>query len=135
MSSRATPSGSAIPLLTDEDLDELTVLYELMEQSTDPDAQLVAREQFYMRLYSVTTRPRLVGIIARLRQEVGRSLRWRLVQHSPEHHRVFFEAVKQRDPDRAVAELTSHYAKVSALLRRFLREAEQSHRNGGNGRR
>lgn len=124
----------AIPLLTDEDMDDLTRLYEEMEQSKDPDSQLGAREQFYLRLYSVTTRPRLVGMISRLRQEVARSLRWRLVQHSPEHHRVFFEAVKERDADRAAAELTAHYRKVSALLRRFLREAEQTQGRGGNQR-
>ncbi len=67
----------AIPLLTDEDMDDLTRLYEEMEHSVDPDSQLGAREQFYLRLYSVTTRPRLVGMISRLRQEVARSLRWR----------------------------------------------------------
>lgn len=124
----------AIPLLTDEDMEELTRLYEQMSQSGDPDAQLGAREQFYLRLYSVTTRPRLVGMISRLRQEVARSLRWRLVQHSPEHHQVFFEAVKARDPERAAAELTAHYRKVSALLRRFLREAEQTQAHGANQR-
>lgn len=120
----------AIPLLTDDDMADLSRLYERMEHSTDPDSQLGAREQFYMRLYSVTTRPRLVGMISRLRQEVARSLRWRLVQHSPEHHRVFFEAVRQRDADLAAAELTSHYRKVAALLRRFLREAEQGQGQG-----
>jgi DNA-binding GntR family transcriptional regulator len=120
----------AVPLLTDQDLDALRGLYDRMETSSSPDEQLAAREEFYLRLYSVTTRPRLVGMIGRLRQEVARSLRWRLVQHSPEHHRIFFEAVLERDAERAAAELTSHYRKVAALLRRFLREAEQDRGNG-----
>jgi DNA-binding GntR family transcriptional regulator len=120
----------AVPLLTDQDLDALRGLYDRMETSSSPDEQLAAREEFYLRLYSVTTRPRLVGMIGRLRQEVARSLRWRLVQHSPEHHRIFFEAVLERDAERAAAELTSHYRKVAALLRRFLREAEQDRENG-----
>jgi DNA-binding GntR family transcriptional regulator len=119
----------AVPLLTDQDLAALTALYDQMNATDNPDEQLAAREEFYLRLYSVTTRPRLVGMISRLRQEVARSLRWRLVQHSPEHHRIFFEAVIQRDADLATAELASHYRKVAALLRRFLREAEQE----GNG--
>jgi DNA-binding GntR family transcriptional regulator len=119
----------AIPLLTDEDVESLQGLYEQMASTDNPEEQLAAREDFYLRLYSVTTRPRLVGLISRLRQEVARSLRWRLVQHSPEHHRIFFEAVIERDADRATAELTSHYRKVAALLRRFLREAERD----GNG--
>ena len=82
-------------------------------------------EQFYLKLYGVTARPRLVGLIARLRQEVARSLRWKLVQHSPSHHDIFFDAVKNGDADLAAAELASHYRKVVALLRRFLREAKE----------
>jgi len=114
----------AIPLLTAQDLDELQQLYDEMLAAPDPDEELARRERFYMRLYSVTARPRLVGLIARLRQEVSRSLRWKLVQHSPEHHRIFFDAVKAGDADTAVRELTAHYAKVVALLRRFLRESQ-----------
>ena len=95
-----------------------------MEALGVADEQLVAREQFYLKLYGVTARPRLVGLIARLRQEVARSLRWKLVQHSPSHHQIFFDAVKSGDADLAAAELASHYRKVVALLRRFLREAK-----------
>ena len=114
----------AIPLLTQPDLDELQRLYDEMEALGVADEKLVAREQFYLKLYGVTARPRLVGLIARLRQEVARSLRWKLVQHSPSHHQIFFDAVKSGDADLAAAELASHYRKVVALLRRFLREAK-----------
>ncbi len=115
----------AIPLLTDHDVSELQTLYDRMEGAEDSDAKLALREQFYLRLYGVTARPRLVGLIARLRQEVARSLRWKLVQHSPSHHDIFFEAVRNGDADLAAAELASHYRKVAALLRRFLREAKE----------
>jgi DNA-binding GntR family transcriptional regulator len=115
----------AIPLLTQPDLDDLQQLYDEMEGLGAADEKLAAREQFYLKLYSVTARPRLVGLIARLRQEVARSLRWKLVQHSPSHHEIFFEAVKSGDADLAAAELASHYRKVVALLRRFLREAKE----------
>jgi DNA-binding GntR family transcriptional regulator len=123
----------AIPLLTEADLAELQTLYDGMNEPHDADAQLASRERFYLRLYSVTARPRLVGLIARLRQEVARSLRWKLVQHSPSHHQVFFEAVKSGDADLAAAELTSHYQKVAALLRRFLRESKKESRALGSG--
>lgn len=116
----------AIPLLTEQDLIELQTLYDAMASSNGSDLQLAKREKFYLRLYSVTARPRLVGLIARLRQEVARSLRWKLVQHSPSHHELFFEAVKNGDADLAAAELASHYRKVVALLRRYLREAKES---------
>jgi DNA-binding GntR family transcriptional regulator len=114
----------AIPLLTQQDLDDLQALYDAMEATENADEKLARREQFYIRLYSVTARPRLVGLIARLRQEVARSLRWRLVQQSPTHHELFFEAVRNGDADLAAAELAAHYRKVVALLRRFLREAK-----------
>lgn len=115
----------AVPLLTQPDLDDLQRLYDAMEAAQAADEKLATREQFYLRLYSVTARPRLVGLIARLRQEVARSLRWKLVQHSPSHHELFFEAVKSGDADLAAAELAAHYRKVVALLRRFLREAKE----------
>jgi DNA-binding GntR family transcriptional regulator len=115
----------AIPLLTESDLAELEGLYEQMVAEADPDRQLIIREQYYLRLYSVTSRPRLIGLIARLRQEVARSLRWKQVQHSPRHHEVFWEAIREGDADRATGELASHYRKIAALLRRVLRDAEQ----------
>jgi DNA-binding GntR family transcriptional regulator len=123
----------ALPLLTQRDLDELQTLYDEMEAEPDSDRRLASRERFYLRLYGVTARPRLVGLIARLRQEVARSLRWQMVQHSPSHHELFFEAVKQGDADLAVAELASHYRKIAALLRRFLREAKDADRNSVRG--
>jgi DNA-binding GntR family transcriptional regulator len=118
----------AVPLLTEADLKDLTALYRAMADASDPDVQLAHREQFYLCLYSISGRPRLVSMIVRLRQEVARSLRWKLVQHSPSHHEEFFEAILAADADRAVQKLTSHYRKVAALLRRFLRDAEQNHR-------
>jgi DNA-binding GntR family transcriptional regulator len=114
----------AIPLLTQTDIDELDGLFDRMQAAEDDDERLALREQFYLRLYSVTARPRLVGLIARLRHEVARSLRWKTVSHSPDHHAVFFAAIKAGDADAAENELVSHYQKVVALLRRFLRESK-----------
>jgi DNA-binding GntR family transcriptional regulator len=113
-----------MPLLTDEDLDELEQLFDRMRTATSPDEELAAREAFYLRLYSVTGRARLVGLIARLRQEVARALRWPTIQHSPSIHEQFFEAVKVGDAERAVAQLSAHYRRVAMLIRRYLRESE-----------
>jgi DNA-binding GntR family transcriptional regulator len=115
----------AIPLLTEQDVLELQRLYDVMKDEADPDTRLALREQFYLRLYSVTARPRLVGLIGRLRQEVARALRWQSVEHSPDNHDAFFAAVKRNDAELAVSELGSHYRKVAALLRRYLREAKE----------
>ncbi len=111
----------AVPLITDEDLRELEELYARMAEAPSGDAQLGARERFYMRLYSITGRPRLVGLISRLRQEVARSLRWPTLQHAPSHHQAFFEAIRAGDADRAASQLASHYRRVAILIRRYLR--------------
>jgi DNA-binding GntR family transcriptional regulator len=113
----------AVPLITDEDLQGLAELYRAMVAATSGDDQLAARERFYSRLYAITGRPRLVGLIARLRQEIARSLRWPTLQHAPEHHERFFEAIKAGDADGAAAQLASHYRRVAILIRRYLRDA------------
>jgi DNA-binding GntR family transcriptional regulator len=118
----------ALPLLTDDDLAELERLFNAMQNAPTPDEQLAAREGFYLRLYSVTGRPRLVGLIARLRQEVARALRWPTIQHSPSIHEQFFEAVQTGDAERAVAQLSGHYRRVAMLIRRYLREGEARER-------
>lgn len=111
----------AIPLMTDEDLRALGELYGEMTAAGEGEAQLAARERFYVRLYSITARPRLVNLIVRLRQEIARSLRWPTLQHAPDHHAAFFEAVRAGDADRAVSQLSNHYRRVAVLIRRYLR--------------
>jgi DNA-binding GntR family transcriptional regulator len=120
----------ALPLMTDEDLRTLEELYTEMTQAPPGDAQLAARERFYIRLYSMTGRPRLVGLIARLRQEIARSLRWPTLQHAPAHHDAFFEAIRAGDADRAVSQLSTHYRRVAILIRRNLRGDRIGARNG-----
>jgi DNA-binding GntR family transcriptional regulator len=114
----------ALPLLTPLDLEELEERFERMERPESPDEKLEVRERFYLRLYGVTARPRLAGLIARLHQEVARSLRRHLIEHSPSHE-ILFDAIKRGDADAAIRELTAHHQKVVALQRRFLREAKE----------
>jgi DNA-binding GntR family transcriptional regulator len=114
----------AVPLFTEADIADIKELYDATHNQTGVDQQLVFREQSYLRLYSVTGRPRLVGLITRLRQEVARSLRWLQVEHSPAHHAAFIEAVLSGDADEASRQLAVHYRKVAALLRRYLRSGE-----------
>ncbi len=124
----------ALPLLTDEDLADLEDLFAQVRNAPSPDEGLAAREAFYTRLYSVSGRPRLVGLIIRLRQEVARALRWPTIQHSPSIHEQFFEAVRTGDAERAVAQLSAHYRRVAALIRRHLRESEARERAANDRR-
>jgi DNA-binding GntR family transcriptional regulator len=121
----------AVPLITDEDLRILDGLYREMAAAAPGEAQLAARERFYLRLYSMTGRPRLVGLISRLRQEVARSLRWPTLQHAPSHHEAFWEAIRAGDAERAVSQLASHYRRVAILIRGNLRRDAM---NGGTER-
>ena len=118
----------AVPLITDEDLQILEELYAEMTTAEPGDAQLAARERFYIRLYAMTGRPRLVSLIARLRQEVARSLRWPTLQHAPEHHEHFLQAIRAGDAEAAAAQLNSHYHRVATLIRRYLRDASVAER-------
>ena len=118
----------AVPLITDEDLQILEELYTQMVAAASGDERLAAREKFYTRLYSITGRPRLGALIARLRREIARSLRWPTLQHAPEHHGRFFEAIRDGDADGAAAQLASHYRRVAILIRRYLRDASVSER-------
>lgn len=111
----------AVPLITDEDLRVLDEMYREMVDAAPGEDQLAARERFYIRLYSMTGRPRLVGLISRLRQEVARSLRWPTLQHAPSHHEAFWEAIRAGDAERAVSQLSSHYRRVAILIRRYLK--------------
>lgn len=113
----------AVPLITDEDLHDLEELYGQMVAAGSGDEQLAARERFYTRLFSITGRPRLVAQISRLRREIARSLRWPTLQHAPEHHERFLEAIRAGDADGAAAQLASHYRRVAILIRRYIRDA------------
>lgn len=124
----------ALPLMTDDDQRDLEELFNRMQAAVTPDEQVDARERFYTRLYSITGRPRLVGLIARLRQEVARALRWATIQHSGAIHESFYEAVKTGDVDRAIAQLAGHYRRVAVLIRRHIREADSQSRAEGRRR-
>jgi DNA-binding GntR family transcriptional regulator len=114
----------AIPLLTDEDLDDLQQRFgEMQATGLSPEAELTARERFYLRLYSVAGKPRLLDLIARLRRDASRTPRSASVLHSRDVHQRFFEAVRLGDVDQAVALLSGHYRRVGLLIRRYAREA------------
>lgn len=121
----------AIPMLTEHDVEQLGELFRRMQAATTPDEQLASREAFYGTLYAISGRPRLVGMIARLRQEVARALRWATIHDSGHVHEAFWEAIRTADADGAVTQLDAHYRRVAALIRRHIREAD----SGPEGRR
>lgn len=112
---------TAIPMLTDGDLSELRTLYAATLGVDDPMQLVVLRDRFYARLFEVSGNRRLVNLILRLRQEIWRTFHGNPPSH-PGFHERLFAAVLASDVETAKRELASHYAKVSAMLRRTLRD-------------
>jgi DNA-binding GntR family transcriptional regulator len=121
----------ALPVLADDDLEDLERLFEAMEHATAARDRALAWERFSLRLYSVGGHRRLVELITKLRQDVTRVIQWSSIQHSHAVHEQFFEAVRVGDADRAAAVLTNHYQRVIALIRRSIREAHLAQTSHG----
>jgi DNA-binding GntR family transcriptional regulator len=112
----------AVPLITDEDLQTLASLHAAIAEAPSTDEHLAALEEFYIKVYALSGRPRLVGLISRLRQQVARTMRWPTLQHAIDHHERFFVAIRTGDAEAAATELATHYRHVATLIRRHLRE-------------
>lgn len=113
----------AVPLLTEADLDELHALYAATLAVEDPMQLVVLRDRFYARLFQVSGNRRLVNLILRLRQEIWRTFHGNPPSH-PGFHERLFAAVLAGDVEAAKHEIATHYAKVSAMLRRTLRDGD-----------
>jgi DNA-binding GntR family transcriptional regulator len=120
----------AVPLLTDADLDDLEGILESIRQSRSPDEEIRSRDRFYLRLYSVSGRPRLVGLIVRLRDEGARMLAWSRAEHIVTIHERLLAALRAGDAEGATQLLAEHYARMAGQVRRSLREAAPGARVG-----
>ena len=124
----------AIPLLTDADISELEVLHEQMVDAPTSAAKVAARDRYHMRLYSASGRPRLIELIAALRKETARAGQWPGLQDSHAVHDHLFHAVRESNADEVVEQLTAHLALVAQLVRRYLRETNESTEAGVEAR-
>lgn len=113
----------AVPMLTEVDEAELTALLHAIREASDPDEEVVSRDRFYLRLYSVSGRPRLVGLIMRLRHDTSRVLGWSSSGHSSAVHEQVLDAVRAGDSELAIRLITDHYRRASGLIRRRIRAA------------
>jgi DNA-binding GntR family transcriptional regulator len=120
----------AVPLLTDADLDDLEVILESIRQSRSPDEEIRSRDRFYLRLYSVTGRPRLVGLIVRLRDEGTRVLAWSRAEHIVTIHERLLAALRAGDAEGATRLLSEHYGRLAGQVRRSIREAASGDATG-----
>jgi DNA-binding GntR family transcriptional regulator len=97
-----------------------------MEHTSDPEVWARANHAFHALVYEQSGRPRMVALIANLRQQIDRYQRLHLAvpqrrEQLVEEHRAIFQAASSRDP-KAVEEatrahlVTSHEIILAQLL-------------------
>jgi DNA-binding GntR family transcriptional regulator len=100
-------AGLAVPKLTDEDLAEITVLFdEMAALAPDDPGHAAANRRFHFRIYEAARSPMLLALL---------NLLWRALDGGPrvarspaesaKHHQLLLNALKRRDSN-AAAEYT-----------------------------
>lgn len=118
----------AVPLLTDADLDDLQSILDSIRTSTTPADEIRSRDRFYLRLYSVTGRARLVGLIMRLRDDGARVLGWSRAEHIVTIHERILAGLRDGDADEVTRLLNEHYRRMAGQIRRSIRETGNADR-------
>ncbi len=104
----------AMPMLTDEDLAELERLTEQIVSTGAPEKHLVARERFYAMLYGASGKQRLASLILNLHNQLAPYLRLQRARHSADAHVHLMEALVRRDVQAAAAIISEHLADICA---------------------
>ncbi len=118
----------AVPLLTDADLDDLKDILDSIRASSTPEEEIRSRDRFYLRLYSVTGRARLVGLIMRLRDDGARISGWSRADHIVTIHERVLAALRHGDADEVTRLLNEHYRRMAGQIRRSIRESNNTDR-------
>src|SRR5262245_24449523 len=121
----------AAPLMTDDDIDELTELLVQMEHAGADQPRFVELNRaFHARIYSVANMPRLARLIGDLRDSseayvsMHRSLGRDDAQTAADH-RAIVEACRQRDAAKAGHAMRAHLGHtVDALSRELANRAQ-----------
>lgn len=98
-----------------------------MERVDDAPAWLSANAEFHAQVYEQSRRPRMIRMIATLRNQTDRYMRVHLADlgetdHLLDEHRLIYEAAGRRDPG-AVERLTLHHLATSHdFILRYLLE-------------
>lgn len=118
----------AAPLLDEVDFEDLASILEDIRAATDPALAMAARDHFFMRLYTVAGRRRMVELIMRLRGESTRAVGRASVKRSVAVYERLLAALREGDVDAAVATVMSHLQRTSTLLRRAIRDSARNPR-------
>jgi DNA-binding GntR family transcriptional regulator len=106
--------SKAVPKLTDDDFVELDLLIEKMRHATEISEWVELNDRFHLRTYQPAGEPRLLRLIAGLRDasvaylNMFAATRVRDREHLELEHRAILEACRARDVDAAVAAIKEH---------------------------
>jgi DNA-binding GntR family transcriptional regulator len=121
---------NAVEAMTPERLDDLERQARRLNEITDGEEFLAERNAFYRALYDAERQPRLVALIEKLRDEVGRYWLERRVGYvsrpGERDHLQLIAYLRDADADAAVRWLTDHLRRVrddlAALMEAEARE-------------
>ncbi len=102
----------AMPKLTAVDIAELERLTEHIVSTGAPEEHLAARERFYSVLYGVSRKPRLASLILNLHNQLAPYLRHQRARHSADAHVQLMKALTRRDLKSASSVISDHLADI-----------------------
>ena len=111
----------AIPLLSESDFEGANRILTELDKAKATDRIIALNAQFHERLYAPSQKERTLSLIATLRLNFERYLRftWEETHHieqSQQEHREILKFCRERDIDRACALLQRHIAATGAVL-------------------
>lgn len=121
---------NAIEAMTPERLEHLERLARALNEITDGEQFLAERNAFYSELYDAQRQPRLVALIEKLRDEVGRYWLERRVDYvsrpGERDHLQLVGFLRSGDADAAVAWLETHLHRVRDELIALMEAGEET---------
>ena len=124
----------AVPLLSEDTIDELESLVDQMDDHLDDVATLVKlNHQFHLTLYTASGRRHLCELIRILRYRAQHYLHVFITEsklgHTPQtqgEHRDILEACKGGDSEKAGALMHNHVAQVGRAIIEYVRRRDES---------
>lgn len=121
----------AVPNLDDPTLDELEALVDEMRSEDEESVWADMNERFHRTIYAASDRPRLVNMIATLRNASKAYIHMYVARQKPEarsndDHQEILDACRARDLPRARAAVAHHMRHTATELASFIQRSEKA---------
>ena len=119
----------AIAMLTDEDVAVLEQITHRIVETDDAEQHLKERERFYSVLYGTSGKQRLLTLILNLHNQLAPYLRLQRVQHSDWAHEELTKALAARDVEKASSIVSRHLQEISTQCIEAVRSIQDQDRD------